>query len=935
MAFNSWDKLTKAQRDYPKPKFAVAVVEKALKKNKANPFLLAWRADLALQCKEDAASTVNRVTLAYTSSQIPELQLLSYLYKISIRALRRVEETLMKNSIGMEYLASWQNFAKAQTSKSNRLLVWDTLFRCATSQECWEDARFAVTQFNKENTTTKTSKTTKASHYTLVAVNQMAAEQKAEWAEESKEMTMMAQIQYGLARKLMKQSFEAPADDPIALSDIKDLRFMADIYSRQDRYQELFALWDKAPDRLAGLMKTHRNDLHALKSRILYHAKMWTHLEEHCREFVLDSLSSQSSSEGKSEALRELCASRLDIWQHLSHALAAIEDQTIQSKHRDMMRLCFENEAITQDRSIRLARLILGDAIDGNEESAPLIDEYWKNHGHLPSCFNDLRKMIAWRPLEVQMSLVNEMTIELPNLSEKNSEEHWKERTKNNLKLEYLTIANQGSAETPPVEAIILRALLFHRRFGGPDMVYLAIYGLHHLHYQHVSPDHSKAPFRQTANSRLLLQAAMLARHMVARDEEKQDRTMCLLAARLHLNLGLGKVAYQMYNHTKCKEMLLDTLSPYVLSQISVTHPFGVKGYQGFSPEEELKKTIDAIETMQKRTESFICTEIPAFAWDRPWEAARLNGDLKNSLTKYMCIGELHRMACLKGDTTEGLPLQENACNDLADNFDRKVFPNFESDLGGPFELIMPAGIMHQDWTKNGYPSSGAAGKPIYRHIGTEGVFYSTPSGLEEQLEPDTTTRTDPIFTELLGWRTMLSTKLLNPEVVFSLSVQEMCAGLQRELDFIGGATANLAMPNKTRLKAEDQPTMFHENMLIYCYTGLEALQVVYSLIEDMRAKLLQAKAAHPIKKEVKREWVVACMESVMANYEVIRKLAESYIKLIETQGKTAIRAQIRWGPTGEHLMKILSEEDVDHYAKEYIDSALEAWRGVLKVKIK
>ena len=39
MAFNNWDKLSKAQRDYPKPKFAVAVVDKALKKNPKNPFL--------------------------------------------------------------------------------------------------------------------------------------------------------------------------------------------------------------------------------------------------------------------------------------------------------------------------------------------------------------------------------------------------------------------------------------------------------------------------------------------------------------------------------------------------------------------------------------------------------------------------------------------------------------------------------------------------------------------------------------------------------------------------------------------------------------------------------------------------------------------------------------------------------------------------------
>jgi hypothetical protein len=40
MAFNSWDKLAKAQRDYPNPKYAWAVADKALKKQPSNPYLI-------------------------------------------------------------------------------------------------------------------------------------------------------------------------------------------------------------------------------------------------------------------------------------------------------------------------------------------------------------------------------------------------------------------------------------------------------------------------------------------------------------------------------------------------------------------------------------------------------------------------------------------------------------------------------------------------------------------------------------------------------------------------------------------------------------------------------------------------------------------------------------------------------------------------------
>jgi hypothetical protein len=37
---NSWDKLTKAQHDYPKPKSASVPIDKGLKKQPKNPYLL-------------------------------------------------------------------------------------------------------------------------------------------------------------------------------------------------------------------------------------------------------------------------------------------------------------------------------------------------------------------------------------------------------------------------------------------------------------------------------------------------------------------------------------------------------------------------------------------------------------------------------------------------------------------------------------------------------------------------------------------------------------------------------------------------------------------------------------------------------------------------------------------------------------------------------
>jgi hypothetical protein len=157
-------------------------------------------------------------------------------------------------------------------------------------------------------------------------------------------------------------------------------------------------------------------------------------------------------------------------------------------------------------------------------------------------------------------------------------------------------------------------------------------------------------------NSRVLLQATMLARHLVEKDKDKQQRTFALLAARLHLNLGLGTVAFRLYRHTKCKEMLLDTLSPYVLSRISQTHPFDSKGYGGFSADDELAKVIGTIERMERKTDDYLFTDLPSFLWDQATDTLELKRKLNFSLTKHVCVAERRRIARFKGESVEALP---------------------------------------------------------------------------------------------------------------------------------------------------------------------------------------------------------------------------------------------------------------------------------------
>jgi hypothetical protein len=101
----------------------------------------------------------------------------------------------------------------------------------------------------------------------------------------------------------------------------------------------------------------------------------------------------------------------------------------------------------------------------------------------------------------------------------------------------------------------------------------------------------------------------------------------------------------------------VDTLSPYLLSRISQTHPFGVKGYGGFSADEELANVIGTIERMEKKTDSYLFKDIPSFVWDQTTDILAVKRKLGSSLTKHLCVVERRRIARFKGQSVNDLPI--------------------------------------------------------------------------------------------------------------------------------------------------------------------------------------------------------------------------------------------------------------------------------------
>jgi N-terminal acetyltransferase B complex non-catalytic subunit len=112
--------------------------------------------------------------------------------------------------------------------------------------------------------------------------------------------------------------------DPIAVRDIRDLRFMANICANETRVKALRAAWAEPPEHLQDvILRRHRDDLRTIIERSLRRTKLWPELEAHCRETITEKvthLERAGTSKLKSE-LRELCAWNGEVWDNLVTAL--------------------------------------------------------------------------------------------------------------------------------------------------------------------------------------------------------------------------------------------------------------------------------------------------------------------------------------------------------------------------------------------------------------------------------------------------------------------------------------------------------------------------------------------------------------------------------------------------------------------------------------
>ncbi|KAF2684778.1 hypothetical protein K458DRAFT_26708 [Lentithecium fluviatile CBS 122367] len=931
MAYN-WDKLCKAQRDYPKPKYALDTIGKHLKKRPGDPYVLAWKASILLSQDGNTQDILNILTpFATRQPPITDLSLLSYSYKLLLEATRRhdFKTSLYLGTVGELGLKIWQNAAKMLSNRTARLELWSELFVAAMRQDCWEDVRFAIVQANKESPASK-----KTAYYSFILANQLAAEHKIKIGGAGAIPDMSYKIQLGVAHQKMKDAFEGSPrlpDQAVRVSDMRDLRFMTFIYSRQNRIDELFDAWSKPPPVLKKLFDDHRMDILISLVKVAHGAGNWATAAGMCVQIVQKELEPDGN-------IAHVCSTAWSIWSTLLEAMPLVYPQHEVMRRYAAIYESFQKKTLNtgiQTRAIQLTRLTL--SVYAGQSSLPLAKTFWLDNFSRRTCFFDLRRVVALMSTEHMKEFHSFISANararIPDMPSEISTREWLLAEASVLQFEYLMFVS--IPENPEVELIEAHATaslkLYHiatqvQDEVACDIAIVAVMSLLRLHLLNMEKPFSTPP---------QLQAAMLLRHLLSDETFRNARQLALLSTRVHLNLGLGTIAFEHYGYAKVKEMLNDTTSWVLLSRISQAHPFDVKGPRGFSADEELAKVIGTIDKMEGQLGDFLYRDLQDFSYDTAFDLLDLKRQERSSLTKHACMIERRRIARLKDYV------------DMSANYDFSALPNFDFVEKQNSQRIF---IEHPPVTALWVANYRSHHDLISRLIFKEPVPFAfrktmdnlliqemsdqdgtgrTPEGRRRQCQ----SRTEQRYEKLFEFLATIAAEVYDLQPRFSenpVSIASAFIKLNFQLEdcyetyrfFIDDAHSE--EPVSRRLCSE------HD--LMHSYGLLEILVLVARFIPTLRG--IARDKSHKLYLVISKANVDRLLEKARDCYNIVRTVAEKDIDRMKKTGMSRLRKEVRERSTGQALRAILSDKDVETYAKGYVESAIEAFSGILKVKL-
>ncbi|KAF2109051.1 N-acetyltransferase B complex non catalytic subunit-domain-containing protein [Lophiotrema nucula] len=953
MALN-WEKYEKLKGDYRIPKFALAENTRQLKKRPNDPWLSLWKGEIQLQLNNPPNAVVKDILLPICKRQPPmnDLALLTTHYSLLIDATRRSKlHVSYIASVGNECIQAWQNAAKTCRTPKDRFEVWNALFVAALREDCWEDVRYAIQQASQEKP--KNEKTVK---FALILANQLAADKAEADLDPAQPPSITAKLQRTVAYSWLKKAWgnvsHAPKD-PLRIEDMRDLRFMFKIFEKQGRIEELDQLLSKdVPESISGMVLPNLLEFRLEILDYLAEKGEWSKVWD--RAITDTAIASKENGVNEEGTIFELqLASTVKWWSFVLEALSKnFTDDDARSSARQQLQNFLESllQSYPGRRELHVAQLLLTKATTTDGSAVlDLCKAYWQKNSRRSACFDDLRRFVESLSTDQRKDFYSYIT----KTTERDRSPHvkaepekskgdWLQAEANVLKFAYILTLSSSDGEEPAVtETFVTNALrLLAIASMNKDEVHfeigtLAVIGLLHLHHRKViRPQPSDSQVQHVHEShRLLLQAGLLLMYLTTGEAGKLNRPLLLLSTRTHLFLGLGRIAFDDYRFARVKEMLKDTVSYILLTDISQAHPFDAAGHNAFSAADELRDIINSMRKMERKTGEFLYSDLQDFFYDQALGLLDIQGKLRTSITKHSAFLELRRLHRIKGeqfDAKYDLTLQE--FGELVDSRDKVVLPHYGPSLE---PLLKPDGWPEASNVYDRHLTNERPLRLLYKDPFSAHIDARIKAHGKAQAQKHGDISLNPVERllrkqwELIGAITevICAGPLTKIDTDLITSFKDLLKDVDRETNEIQHLIGTL--------DDSQQDLLPYERGLQYFYGHIEVLQAIIRVVDTTREHLKKPSLPAKEKNKLPKQVLDDLEKLVKTQFSTIQDNGDHRIAALRRDGRKMIRDAGRFGPTGEALKAVLSDEDLQGYCGEYVDAAIEALKGVGKVKLK
>ncbi|KAI4735726.1 hypothetical protein E4T50_13757 [Aureobasidium sp. EXF-12298] len=866
---------------------------KLLKKSPANNQLLYFKANFLFSMMQLDEGNQILDQLCSRDPPIVDLKLISDVDELATMAV--MDDYPRPLSNGPRAGKLWTNATNA-AGKNGVIAINQKRFTIAVSEQRWQDAATALIAMKKAD---PANKKYKLAH---IAIQQLLSE-----ADKDEKVAGMNRI---LAFRTLKQ---------LPVEDSAQLRLMMNLYRRQGQKKDMIEVLDSFKDKTDGkLAKQIMTDWPFTREKIqLYIAESrWQELFDLC-----SSLLGENSVEGALSRVRDDWV----VWDGLVKAASKLgkEDAIPAINEKDDWRIKrLQMMAKVQATVLSEAET---DASARSQKTLQSAKEFFTEWQSYPFCYGDIKEFVDGLSNEAQQDFLkhaSELSLKLTSADAKKSAKlsDLLNSEINSLKFQYRINIGVAKPEAEVIknfacECIRLMETSSQNKLRLSDACYLAVAALVRLYELEQDITH-------------LFQAAYLLETGPVTEDAHPGKVLLVY---LETELGLHSLAMKQYASLRVREIQQETMAHSLLTRVSINHPFALdqRGEASIDPYEIIDNALDMFFATDKKLAHSQSSLMKQGQCDLVFELQELRDTLEHSFTRRMLILEQCRMARLTDNpfhprTPDIRPsVLEYWTQNLKDSRDYAETFNLDGvGIESTPERRLHSGGKIPD---NNWISLAIVSEDVWALLSSRPTVCSKPSNVTEEeaaafveagsseLTPTERSLAKPWAQLLQATKSLLGTNETKPDAGL---LDRLATSIQQlSTSDILGVQKSSGLP----------PSSF-------------TLQPYFLLLDLIRSAAFFCNVATEVEKKKRQgnrlppQPIQRIRDAVAKHFAALQTLAREQKAKID--GRDMVQA-LREGATGDAMAEAqFLSQGIRAFATKAETSALDAWEGVLKVRL-